>query len=114
MSHVASVILITSGVEHNYREGGWLVDKFNAYLEERHGRRFVRVDEHSGGDKGFQARVYLVAINYLDIEAFLEVYKSITWGLPDMVQLMIRDEHDDFFTSYRARGSRVHRQITLL
>ena len=101
MSHVASVILITSGIEHDYRHGGWLIDKLNAYLEEHHERKFAQVDQYSGGDKGFQARVYLVAINYLDIPKFLEVFHSIRWGLPDFVTLMIYDDHDDGFAVYR-------------
>ena len=102
MSHVASVILVTSGVEHDYTNRGYLVDRLNAYLRLQYrGREFVQVDQHAGGDKGFQNNVYLVAINYLNIERFLRVFRAIPWQLPEMVQLFIRDEHDDDFTVYR-------------
>jgi hypothetical protein len=101
MSHVASVMLITSGIEHNYREGGWLVDKLNHYLVEKHDRSLKQVDQYAGGDKGFQARVYMAGINYLDIPEFVDLFCSIPWELPFMATLLIRDEHDDTFTVYR-------------
>lgn len=101
MSVVTSILLTTSGIEYNHREGGWLVDKLNAYLEKRHKCKFEQVDQHSGGNKGFEPLVYMVAINYLDIDAFLDVFRSIGWELPSMVTLLIQQDQAFGFTVYR-------------
>lgn len=100
MSHVADIILITSGVEHDYQNGGWLVDRLNEYLQKEHDVGMARVDGDAGGDKGFQANVWMSAINYLNIAEFVALFRSLRWQLPDLATLLIKDEHDDSFTLY--------------
>jgi hypothetical protein len=60
----------------------------------------VQVDQLAVGTKAMQCDVFLTAINYLDIEAFVEVFRGIPWNVPECVQLLIKDEHDELFTVY--------------
>lgn len=56
----------------------FIVDRLNTWLRltNRHSS-LLRVDENSGGEKHFEAHVYLGAFNYFDSEGFLAFCKSI-------------------------------------
>jgi hypothetical protein len=76
------------------------VDQLSAWLQEHHHRSLVKVSRYAGGDKVMQCDVFMAAINYLDLEGFLDAFRAVKWETPQCVQLMIKDEHDDVFTIY--------------
>jgi hypothetical protein len=102
MSHVSDIILITAiedgaAVESDHPNA----DRLSEYLRENHKSSLIQVDGHAGGNKAVQADVFMAAINYLDIPAFVAAFKSVHWEIPECAQLLIKDEHDDRFTEYR-------------
>ncbi len=50
-----------------------------------------------------QCDIFTAAITYLNIPDFLKYFYSIEWEIPECVQLMLKDEHDDRFTVYRPK-----------
>ena len=105
MSHVTDIILMTA-IEDGAKtkEGHPNVDKLNEYIEREHCKhKLLRVDEHSGGRKEMQCDVFMAAINYMDIDGFIEWFSIIAWEHPESVQLLIKDEHDDKFSVHLAK-----------
>ncbi len=102
MSHVTDIIFTTAiedGAEIDYSHPN--TDKLSAYLEKKHnGATLVKVDGHAGGRKAMQCDVFMAAINYMDIDAFVEWFNGIEWEYPESVQLLIKDECDDLFAVY--------------
>ena len=107
MSNVTDLILTTATVEphlpHNHRP----LDELNEYLLVKHQTILMRLDDLAAGSKGFQAAVYLAALNYLDLEEFLTVFRNCKWALPDKVMLLYQGEHDDGFTVCVPEGGMV-------
>lgn len=107
MSHVADIILTTPIEDGGKKDGDSpnvdvLINylRVEYHLEERPKSPLEKVDGHAGGDKAMQCDVFIGAINYLDINGFIEVFKSIKWEYPEDIQLLIKDEHDDKFKLY--------------
>ncbi len=102
MSHVADIIFMTSIDDgSNVEDSHPNADKLSAYLVRNHnGAYLVKVDDHAGGNKAMQCDVFMAAINYLDIDEFVEWFHGIEWEYPESVQLLIKDEHDDQFSMY--------------
>jgi len=102
MSHVADIILVTcidDGAEADDCHPN--ADKLNAYLKNNHnGAGLVKVDNYAGGNKAMQVDVFMAAINYLNIDAFVEWFRGVEWQDPECVQLLIKNEHDNRFTAY--------------
>ena len=92
MSHVTDVLLLAS-----LEDSG--VQKVQQWLEENKWPKLVEISDHAGGNKAMQCEVWAAAINYFDIEAFAAAVKSIEWEYPDSVQLLVKDEHDEWFCS---------------
>lgn len=60
-----------------------------------------RVDQHAGGGKVFTSPVWMGAINYLDLDDFIDGLKKGVWKEPEHVQLFIRKEDDDLFSEVK-------------
>jgi hypothetical protein len=52
-------------------------------------------DAAVGGGKRMEAPLYAGAFNYFDLSKFLVCLRSIGWGQPDEVQVMVRAHGDD-------------------
>jgi hypothetical protein len=95
MSHVTDIILITAiddAVDNIFS-----VDALNEYLSKKYGGKLNKVSQYSGGNKSFQADVFMAAVNYLDIKGFINGYQNNHWELQSSAQLLIKDEQDDNF-----------------
>lgn len=95
MSTVTNVVLMAGladadGVEEINR---WLADN---------GGLLKAVDSHAGGNKIFQAGVYIGAFNYLDHAALIKVFLSAKWAM-DAVLALKREQ--DGWVLYRAKGA---------
>jgi len=81
-----------------------IVEKhINPYLCTKYAENcgFKEVSYHSGGNRAMQATVFLTAINYLDLEDFLEFFDNTAKPKFDKYSygycLMVKGEHDDIF-----------------
>lgn len=54
----------------------------------------------AGGRKPLSCDVFVAAVDYLDIDAFIELFHTVPWEKPQEVQLMIRTEGEDRFKIY--------------
>jgi len=102
MSHVTDIILSTmieDGAKRDEEHPN--VDQLNGYLIENYGGCFlVKVDDKAGGGKAMQCDLFIAAINHLNIPKFLKEFYKINWEAPEYVQLMLKDEHDERFSTY--------------
>lgn len=74
------------------------VQNINAWLAAEHsGSEFKPVDDYAGGTKGMQIRVWLAAVNYLDVEGLEKIVREQTWDFVECVQLLLKNENDDRF-----------------
>lgn len=104
MSHVTDIILVTGiedGAKHQNEHPN--ADYVSEYLEKEHNCKLNKVDQYAGGGKKVQCDVFMAAINYLNIPLFVEHFYSVKWSYPELVQLMIKDEHDEKFTIYEPK-----------
>lgn len=106
MSHVTEIILITSLLDADCDDDETPtaeMDSINEWTLVRWGSLLARVDNHAHGDKAFQSAVFIGAWDRIikDIPEFLMAVKNQHWELPDSVQVLIKDEHDENFTVYR-------------
>jgi len=60
--------------------------------------RIKDVSDNNGGDKAFQACVYLLALDYTVIEETVQTIFGLPWEMPEGVQVFVKDEHDERFT----------------
>ena len=72
MSRVTNVIVTLDLLEHKF-----VIDRLNTWLNLRGHSRLLQVDHLSGGEKAFEAYVYLGAFNYFDSNRFIEFCKLI-------------------------------------
>jgi hypothetical protein len=102
MSYVADIVLLTTIDDGGMDDEHPNTDRLEAWLREHYSDhvRLVKVDQHAVGTKAMQCDVFITAINYLDTEAFVEVFRTVPWDMPECVQLLIKNEHDDRFTVY--------------
>lgn len=98
MSEVTNLILSIGTLDWDDRN----IERINAYFED--GRRgFVSVDSPElpsgwyGGTKMLEARLYIGAFNYFDLEGFKNFLRSIHWEYPEEIQLIVKEHHDDVF-----------------
>lgn len=100
MSHVTDIVLLTAIDDGGHDDEHPNVDRLEDWLKREYSPhvRLVKVDQHAIGTKAMQCDVFITAINYLNIEGFVEAFRAIPWGMPDCVQLLIKDEHDERFT----------------
>lgn len=104
MSHVTDIILITA-IEDGVGEAEEHpnAEKIHKFICSKYVAGLKKVDELSGGNKAMQCDVFMTAINYLDIPALVDFFYEIKWEMPECVQLLIKDEHDDIFKIYTPR-----------
>ena len=95
MSQVTDIILIT-GIDDGGRED--CHPNVNILTTETD-VGFVKVSDTTGGNKHMQADIFLSAMNYLDKDNFINIYRSIDWEYPECVQLYLKREYDDIFES---------------
>jgi hypothetical protein len=74
------------------------ISEINDYLSSRGYGGLARVDDLAGGNKAFQAGVWLGAFNHLNIKEFMDVVKSRDWLCRDDVQVLLKKEEDYTFT----------------
>lgn len=105
MTCITNVILTTS-----IHDGAWMnsdygsVDILNDYLYNQYqGSRFNCVAGHSGGNKPMSCDIFIAAIDYLDVEAFIALFYQVSWDRPEEAQLLIRTEGQVTFTAYQAK-----------
>lgn len=117
MSHITDVILVTAlgdgdSGENEERENP-NVDRLNLWLAAQPLNAglglLVKVNECTRG-KALQCDVFVTAFNYLDIDKFVALFRSIPWEFPEQAQLMLKDENDDVFNSYLAQA----RDLTII
>ena len=72
----------------------------NKYL----GQPLIQTEECAGGNKAFQADIYIGAFNNIDADELIQIFKDYKWQFPESAQLMIKREHDDKFTIYSPVG----------
>lgn len=67
------------------------------------GQFLLRVDTLDGHSrsKAMQCVVFIGAINYLDIDAFLKAADCGAWQRQDQVQIALKDEDEDVFTVFK-------------
>jgi len=102
MSQVTNLILTFSIGEDEDR----CINAVNSYEYRNLKMNLVSVDFNKdlekgttwyGGTKFMEARIYLGAFNYLDIQDFRNYLKTIAWQYPDLVQLIVQEQDDDKF-----------------
>ena len=107
MSHVTSIVLITAtedGAEADDEHPN--VDQLNSFFQNNghaQGIQMSQVDSYAGGGKVMGCDVFMAGINHLNTDEFLEAFYSIQWEAPEYVQLMLKDEHDERFTTYEPK-----------
>ena len=99
MSYVTSIVLSLGS--HDCCGSVDKLSKINEYFGETHG--LIRLKSHSlewdsyfGGDKGFEAFLFIGAFNYLSIDAFLAHLRLIKWNNPEGVQLFVKPQDELF------------------
>lgn len=101
MSVVTDIILITF-IEDGSGENEHLnVDLLNKYLLDHYRCELVKVDNYAGGNKCMQCDVFIGAINYLDIDNFINQINKISWEHPESLQFLLQKEEDEYFTAYK-------------
>jgi len=106
MSWVTDVVLFCSTNENyddlvnldGYRELPKAIAEINAWLEEHKHNPLLAFSELDGSEKAMQANVYGGAFNFLKIDPFIEAVMNAKWNTPESVQLMIKDEEENWFT----------------
>ena len=103
MSIVTNILLCTAPDDGGIEDGdNPNAERLSAWLTERHGAACAlkRLDVHAAGNKRMEADVYGVAVNMLDADALLEAFRSIKWGQPSSVQMLLKEQGDDAFRLY--------------
>ena len=107
MSNVTNCILVISGLEMESER----IQDVMAFFSDREEPMppFKSIHDESlpqhwyGGNKGFEAQMYIAAFNHLNEPAFLiHLFKVVKWRCPEWVQLIIQRE-DEFLFSILTR-----------
>lgn len=53
-----------------------------------------------GGSKWLGHSLYVGVVNMMNIKKIVEYFIDLPWETPDTVQLIIRDENDDIYSTY--------------
>lgn len=99
-------IIITTAIQ----DGAWMnsdhgsIDVLNDYLHKHYqGTRLHSVYEHAGGRKHMSCDVFMAAVDYLDVDEFIECFHRVPWDKPNQVQLFLRPEGQDLFETYQPK-----------
>lgn len=95
MSFVTNVILKTSCAEECDA-----IKKINEYLENENKGQLSQVDSFVKSKKAIECNIYIGGFNFLDIESFIKLFRSIKFNCPDEAQLFIQEQDEGLFTSY--------------
>lgn len=101
MSNITSLILITAIDDTLDKTPS--IDILNAWIKQNYGDIccFIKIDEKFGGNKYMGSDVYGTAINFLDVEKFMEAFNWIEWEVPVRVQLLLQKENDLVFAVHQ-------------
>jgi hypothetical protein len=80
-----------------------LVREINQWLDKHDHGPFgeeITAGNVAGGDKGFEANVYVGAFNYLVLSEFVDFVLTRPWQSPESVQLFVKCQEEDKFTVY--------------
>jgi hypothetical protein len=58
------------------------------------------ISRFAGGDKSMECRVYAGAFDFFPTPKFLAFLPTVTWFDTLPLQVMVREQHDDFFKIY--------------
>lgn len=101
MSVVTNLILCTQHRDGMHTGNQLHVELLNAYLrEEFEEDRFVQVNYLTRSRKTMEGDVFICAVNGLDSEGFIALWRRIPWEFPDCVQLMVKGHGEEKFTVY--------------
>lgn len=105
MSTVTNLILVT---------GTWDGDDAVAYLNDYLSQegvvsgscRIAKVSDFvtNVSTKSMEAEVFMAAANYLELEPFLEAFRSAPFEFPDDVVLLVKEQDDHIPTLYTYTG----------
>lgn len=110
MSHVLSVVLISSIIEEEEDrpdDGRYHTSPFvfvNMRLRARpdqRGWRLAPVDEHAGGSKHLQFHVWAGGLNFCTVATIKAIVAAAPWQEPQSVVVIYEDEHDESPTTWR-------------
>src|SRR5258708_27419615 len=100
MSVVTNVLFAFSGVAEDRRK----MDEVNTYFVDKGTKPLVSVDDERlprawyGGSKYLETGLYLGAFNHLNLDDFIKHVRTISWRLPECVQIIVREKEDMKFT----------------
>ncbi len=112
MSHVTDLVVFCSILEEP-EEHPAAIRELDAEVNNQEtvgghrARWFERVDEYAGGNKVLQSRIFMSAVNYLDVERFVRAFLEASWCEPHSALLIYQDENDKWFSALRATGDRL-------
>lgn len=102
MTCITNIILSTA-----IQDGAWMnsdygsVDELNEYLSKKYqGTRLHSVKDHAGGHKMISCDIFVAAVDYLNLDEFIETFSGIHWDKPEQVHLLIKSNTDLRFQSY--------------
>lgn len=105
MSHVTNIILTWSVGEIVDEHS---MDKLNKFFEDKERPSgLVHIDTDNlpagwyGGSKMMEANVALGAFNYIDMDKFMDYITNFPWQYPEDVVVMVQEQHQNNFNSYR-------------
>lgn len=104
MSRVTNVIL-AHGDLGNPEARTEQINKFFANEDGSPGGGFVHVEDKGlpngwyGGTKFLECELLLGAFNYLNLDKLIAHLRTIQWTFPDNVQLIVKGQDDDRFTT---------------
>ena len=76
----------------------------NTYFVDKGTKPLVSVDDERlprawyGGSKFLECGLYLGAFNHLDLDEFIKHVRTISWRLPECVQIIVKEQDDMKFT----------------
>jgi hypothetical protein len=91
MSCVTSVLLLT-----DCDDGG--IHRVQAWLETNNLPILKEIGCVAGGNKFMQCDVWAGAYNYFNVKRFIDAVNTAGWDYNQSVQLLVKGEHDEFFT----------------
>ena len=102
MTCITNVILTAA-----IHDGAWInsdygsVDQLNEYLSKKYqGTRLYSIEGSVGGHKTISCDIFAAAIDYLDLDEFIEEFSKVQWDKPEEVHLLIKSSDDLRFQSY--------------
>ena len=102
MSRVTNLILTFSLLENELE----CINKVNQFQYQKLRMNLVSVDFNKnvkrkeawyGGTKFIEARIYIGAFNYLDLDEFMAHLKKIDWQKPEHVQVIVKEPGQEKF-----------------